>query len=191
MRRLSPNAFAFTGVIEREPVSTTTSQDQPKAASSLSHPVITRIDKRFVQIKTGTGTKIVFAPISPDIKLFDPPEKPATTPPATRPPAIASKPVVAPPLASPTKPAAAKPSPIQTPVNVKPDIAPPPITSKPAAIDDGADWSQSGLSGWHQASRWRIKTSPPASVFLQFASPAPKAAAPDGRRQGAAGENFT
>ncbi|MBP1313738.1 calcium-binding protein [Herbaspirillum sp. 1130] len=114
-------------------MSTTTSQDQPKAASSLSHPVITRIDKRFVQIKTGTGTKIVFAPISPDIKLFDPPEKPATTPPATRPPAIASKPVVAPPLASPTKPAAAKPSPIQTPVNVKPDIAPPPITSKPAS----------------------------------------------------------
>ncbi|WP_343724436.1 calcium-binding protein [Herbaspirillum huttiense] len=116
-------------------MSTTTSQDQHKAASSLSYPVITRIDKRFVQIRTGSVTKIIFAPISPDIKLFDPPEKPATTPPATRSPAIASKPVVAPPLASPTKPAAAKPSPIQTPVNVKPDIAPPPITSKPVSGD--------------------------------------------------------
>ncbi|WP_406851298.1 calcium-binding protein [Herbaspirillum huttiense] len=119
-------------------MSTTTSQDQPKAASSLSDPVITRIDKRFVQIQTGSSTKIVFAPISPDIKLFDPPEKPAATPLATKPPAIASKPVVKPPVASPTKPAPAKPSPIQTPVNVKPDIAPAPIAGKPASNKSGS-----------------------------------------------------
>lgn len=120
-------------------MSTHSATQAPRAAAApLPDPVITRIDKRFVQIQTGSSTKIVFAPISPDIKLFDPPEKPAATPLATKPPAIASKPVVKPPVASPTKPAPAKPSPIQTPVNVKPDIAPAPIAGKPASNKSGS-----------------------------------------------------
>ncbi|WP_413456784.1 calcium-binding protein [Herbaspirillum huttiense] len=120
-------------------MSTHSATQAPRAAAApLPDPVITRIDKRFVQIKTGSVTKIIFAPVSPDIKLFDPPEKPAATPLATKPPAIASKPVIKPPVASPTKPPPAKPSPIKTPVNVKPHIEPSPITIKPASNKPGS-----------------------------------------------------
>ncbi|MCO4856252.1 hypothetical protein MKD49_07120 [Herbaspirillum sp. WGmk3] len=113
----------------------THSATQAARAAAAPHPdpVITRIDKRFVKIQNGSVTTIIYAPLSPAIKLFDKPEKPAAKLPATKTPTIASKPAVNPPVPGSTKPVAVKPSLSQTPVSVKPDMAARPVTSKPAA----------------------------------------------------------
>ncbi len=100
-------------------------------AAALPDPVITRIDDRFVSIRRGSISEVVFSPIRPGITLFGsappaPASKPATASPA---PTATSTPAITPVVVT-SKPA----STVAVSTDIPPLTPPSAIVSKPVIV---------------------------------------------------------
>ncbi|MET3431463.1 hypothetical protein ABIC71_000941 [Herbaspirillum seropedicae] len=116
---------------------TTPNSTKAQTAASTTPPelVITRINDRFVSIKRGSVSEVVFSPIHPGIKLF------GDTPPASASQPVAANPVspgkadvaVTPVLDKPVK-ASPAPSAAALPVTSTPAATPAPVISKAPSV---------------------------------------------------------